>query len=153
MKPRASEVWKHFNKINSESAKCKKVLKCKESSTSSLNNHLKTPITINETVATATLIAETVYNVAKSSSRVSSEHKQGLDSYIKRKSLGVLLVKRVANDGFSFHAVKNSSTIGEFINNRGYTMPKSVNTVIKLVLKNKNYQNYYYNLLFNKILM
>jgi hypothetical protein len=59
---------------------------------------------------------------------------QGLDSYIKHESLGELLAKCVANDGFSFHTVTNSSAIVEFINNRGYTMPKSVHTVIKLVL-------------------
>jgi hypothetical protein len=38
------------------------------------------------------------------------------------------------NDGFSFHAMTNSSAIGEFMNGRGFTMPTSVNTVIKLVL-------------------
>jgi hypothetical protein len=79
-------------------------------------------------------VAETDYNVAESSSRVSSAQQQGLDSYIKRESLGELLAKCVANDGFIFHAVTNSSEIGEFINKRGYTMPKCGNTIIKLVL-------------------
>jgi hypothetical protein len=92
-----------------------------------LSNHLKThKITITETVATATFVAEKDYNVAESSSRVSSAQQQGLDLYIKRESLGELLAKCVANDGFSFHAVTNSSAIGEFINKRGYTMHKSV---------------------------
>jgi hypothetical protein len=65
MKPLTSVVWKHFSKINSDTAKCnkcKKVLICKRSSTSSLISHLKThKITINEAVATATLVAETDY--------------------------------------------------------------------------------------------
>jgi hypothetical protein len=73
MKPLTSAVWKHFSKINSDTAKCTNLLKCKGSSTSSFNNHLKTHnITINEIVATATFVAETDYNVAESSSRVSS---------------------------------------------------------------------------------
>jgi hypothetical protein len=60
---------------------------------------------------------------------------QGLDSHIKRENFGVyLLAKCVAQDGFSFHAVKNSSAIREFAKKRGYTMPKSVKTVIKVFL-------------------
>jgi hypothetical protein len=58
-----SIVCQHFSKIKSETAKCnkcKKVLKCEGSSTYSLSSHLKTyKITINETVATPTLVAET----------------------------------------------------------------------------------------------
>jgi hypothetical protein len=65
MKPLTPVVWKHFSKINSDTAKCnkcKKVLKCKVASTSSLSSHLKThKITMNETVASATLVAETDY--------------------------------------------------------------------------------------------
>jgi hypothetical protein len=83
MKPLTSAVWKHFSKINSDTAKCKKLLKCEGSSTSSFNNPLKThKITINEAVPTAKFVAETDYNVAESSSRVSSALQQGLDSYI-----------------------------------------------------------------------
>jgi hypothetical protein len=49
------------------------VLKCKGSSTSSLSRHSKNQnINTNETVTTATFVAETDYDVAESSSRVSS---------------------------------------------------------------------------------
>jgi hypothetical protein len=76
------------------------------------SSHLKThKITSNETVATATFVAVTDYNVTEFSSRVSSAQQQGLDSYIKRENLGELLAKCVAKDGFSFHVVTNSSAI------------------------------------------
>jgi hypothetical protein len=62
MKPLTLVVEKHFSKINSDTAKCKKLLKCKGLSTSSLSSHFKThKININETVPTATLLAETDY--------------------------------------------------------------------------------------------
>jgi 2-iminoacetate synthase ThiH len=69
MMPLTPVVWKHFSKINSDTVKrnkLKEVLKCKGSSTSWLSIHAKThKITINKTVTTATLVAETDYRRIK----------------------------------------------------------------------------------------
>jgi hypothetical protein len=92
MKPLASPVWKYFSKINSDTAqcnKCKKILKCKGSSTSSLSSHLKThKISITETVSDNNIPSTTLTTVQQ----------KGLSSYIKRESLSELLSKCIAKD-------------------------------------------------------
>jgi hypothetical protein len=54
--------------------------------------------------------------------------------YLKRESLGELLAKYAAEDGFSIRAITNSFAIREFITKRGYEMPRSRPTVRKLIL-------------------
>jgi hypothetical protein len=53
---------------------------------------------------------------------------------LKRESLGELLAKCAAEDGFSIHAITKSFVFREFITKRGYKMPRSRSTVRKLIL-------------------
>lgn len=131
MSSKKSEVWIHFEKHSSEEATCRKCgnnIKCKGSSTTPLINHLKRhEIYINKRTSNQ----EETTSV-KSSKIVNS---QQILKFVKRESLGELLAKCAAKDGFSIHAITNSSAIREFIHKRGFEMPRSRNTVKKLIIQ------------------
>lgn len=124
MNSKRSEVWKIFQKETENLAKCtmcNAVLKCAGGNTSSLANHLrakhKIDVKINE---------EPPEKKAKTTS--------SLFSFIKRESMAELLAKCAAYDGFSIHAMTHSSIIREFFTKRGYEMPRSENTIKKIIV-------------------
>lgn len=58
-----------------------------------------------------------------------------LKLFVKKESLGELLAKCAAKDGFSINAITNSSAIKELIQKRGYQMPRSTTTTTVLIMQ------------------
>lgn len=125
-----SEVWNYFDKKDTDSAQCKRcstTIKCKGGSTSAMANHLKNKHLLN--------IKRTM---EESEGKCLPEPKRPkvntVADYIRRESLGELIAKCAAFDGFSIRGITNSSAIREYITKRGYEMPKSIHSVKKIIL-------------------
>lgn len=129
-----SEVWKHFEKVDRDHAKCKicgKPIGCKGSSTSSLSKHLKQKHAIEITKQSRPEEPSPPISAAKKLK--TSPEQPSLFKYVKRESLCEIIAKMVSLDGFSVKAVTNSSFIRQSLNSRGFHLPTDANTVMNLV--------------------
>lgn len=127
MPKQISGVWEYFEKTFSSSndAKCKmcnSLIKCKGSSTSGLITHLKT---IHKIV---------IKNIKEDKTTEVPKKQIKLDEFIKRETLAELLSKCAAKDGMSLRMITKSDAIREFIQKRGFVMPKSQTTVKNLII-------------------
>ena len=60
------------------------------------------------------------------------EYDNTIHRFIKKKTLGEIIARCAAEDGFSFHSISQSEAIRENVSNRGFSMPNSQSTVKKL---------------------
>lgn len=119
-----SFVWDYFEKNSgSETARCNEcgdILSCKASSTSSLKGHLKSIHNISDEKQDQTV-----------NKRVKSQN--SLESFVKRQTLNEIVSRLAALDGLNIQQITKSSFIRESIKLRGMELPKSQNSVMKLV--------------------
>ena len=108
--------------------RCDTVIKCKGSSTSGLMNRLKRhEIYINKRIL----------DDGKESQHSSKKQKleqENAMQYLKNESIGEILARCAAQDGFSFHAITNSQTIRGYVEDKGHVFPKSESTIIRLIM-------------------
>ena len=126
-----SEVWYHFEKYLNDNAKCNvcgDIIQCRGGSTSPLINHLKRH-SIMICKRTSVRDGECVDVSSKKIMQQSS-----LSSFFKNVTIGELLGKCAAKDGFSLNAILKSEALKEFIQKRGYVMPRSATTIHKHIL-------------------
>lgn len=150
-----SDVWKHFTKVNADSAKCricKSILKCKGGSTSTLRNHLKLKHKINMLVKNDEKTGDEIQTSTNKLPEPGGTNR--MEKYLKRESLAHLLAKCAAKDGFSVRGIVNSTAIKEFVASRGYIMPRSEATVRKLIVdfymeKKTELKNRFHQLCYN----
>lgn len=141
-----SKVWKYFKKnkvaASAQCQKCPKTIACKGSNTSGLVRHLAHVHKINikdETREESE--ASTSSDVSapkKSRSGYESEcmQQQKLNFKITPKqSLGEILAKLAAKDGFTINGITKSDFIRDSLSAKGYKLPRCVNDVMNLILK------------------
>lgn len=134
MSTRTSKVWEYFKKINSTSAKCQVDMCCeiigiRNSNTTGMINHLKLIHRINVLKSKSNInddVNEESVSVVKRDT--------GILKFLRRESLGEILAKCAASDGFSFNAIAKSEAIQDYVKSRNFNMPKSPKTVAKHVL-------------------
>lgn len=126
-----AEIWKYFEKLpeDREKARCRKclqILSCKGSSTSGLLRHMKNKHDLDLKPSPET-------SVAKVSSVAVPVKQESMLKFVKRQSLAEIVARLVAKDGFSINGVTKSEFIRESISKRGYSLPTSKTSVMKLV--------------------
>lgn len=132
---RKSTIWLYFEKQNNDFAKCircNKQIKCKGSSTSSLRSHLKAIHGINDQQHTD---EDDAQPSTSKKFKFETSTSAPIVKFLQKESLGELLAKCAAYDGFSINAIIRSTAIREFITKRGYEMPRTRHTVKKLILE------------------
>lgn len=116
---RVSFVWNYFTEISASFAQCKlcqKSIKRASSSTSAMKTHLATHnIVQNDSIKRKP--EEELQNAPK--------FQKTVNDFIKRESLGEILAKCAAVDGFSIAAITKSEAIIGFVSSRNLIMPKS----------------------------
>lgn len=143
-----SKVWKYFKKnkdaASAQCQKCPKTIACKGSNTSGLVRHLAHVHKINiksETQEESESEATTSSGVsapkkARSGSESQSMQQQKLNFKIPRtQSLGEILAKLAAKDGFTINGITKSEFIRDSLSAKGHKLPLSVNDVMNLILK------------------
>ncbi|XP_065087723.1 uncharacterized protein LOC135709345 [Ochlerotatus camptorhynchus] len=115
-----ADVWQHFKKLPDERAqclKCPQILLCKGASTSGLWWPEPTPVPAKQPKLS-------VNSTVKQSS---------LDPFLKRSSLREIVARLAALDGISIAAITKSKFIRESVSARGFKLPTSKSTIIKLI--------------------
>lgn len=141
-----SKVWKYFKKnkdaASAQCQKCPKTIACKGSNTSGLVRHLAHVHKINiksETQEESESEATTSSGVSapkKARSGSESMQQQKLNFKIPRtQSLGEILAKLAAKDGFTINGITKSEFIRDSLSAKGHKLPLSVNDVMNLILK------------------
>lgn len=127
-----AEVWKLFDKEPNETARCKKCLQtlsCKGSSTSGMLRHMKNKHGV-EFKPTA---SNDPANDKSSNLPGPMKQQSSMLKYVKRQSLSEIVARLAAVDGFSINAITKSDFIRQSITARGFSLPKSRTTVMKLI--------------------
>ena len=122
-----SMVWNHFERM-CEKAKCLlcanvKILTCCGGSTSVLRKDLISVHNIR--FADPQDIQE--INSAKRTKTKDNQH--SIREYRKKQSLGEILVRLAAEDGFSFLRIAQSKFIRSSLSSKGFALPKSHSTI------------------------
>lgn len=143
-----SEVWKHFEKVNKEVAKCKSCnasLSCKGSSTGGLIRHLnarhKIEIKVKASEPTPPPNKKRCAEAESGEPSTSlpppttpTASGNGLLKYVTRQSkskpMDELLAELVAVDGFAPYAIAKSSFIRDSMKSRGYELPHSSHNIM-----------------------
>lgn len=144
-----SSVWNHFLRtsdgVHAQCKKCKKIMKC-QNSTTCLHSHLKLhPIEANvERSATATS-SKTQPNLLEELDENEPRKKKGklMDIYLKKSeddNMENIITKMTACDGLPFSIFSTSGSMRKLFSKSGYDqLPKSPNTLKKIVIE-KNEQ-------------
>ena len=121
MSVKVSWVWDHFSNPTKDSATCihcrSQILR-KDGVTSALINHLSSK-----------------HNIKKQSDDTEPESKRrkvetrSMLDFVKRESLGEILAKCAAKDGFSIQKMVDSDAIKGYLRTKQFKMPKSPATV------------------------
>lgn len=139
-------VWDFYTRKGKDLAKCnicQKVLKAAGGSTSGLHSHIKSQHQVNllkradrlEPDASSTLISS-AHQGEKSSGTGSSRNT--LAYYFKRTvddSLSAVISRMVARDGLPFQKFCRSFDLRRLLTAKGYTVPKSANSIKNLVME------------------
>lgn len=125
MSNKKSLVWKNFMRESKDTARClicSTILRCAGGTTTALASHLKTKHKIDLTPHD---------NGGLDNKDIEDITKRGLFKYdfIQKETLEELLAKCAAYDGFSVNSIRKSSAIKGFLAQRGYSIPKSGNTI------------------------
>ena len=130
--PSTSSVWKYFEKINSDYAKCRecsKKISCRGGSTKGMKTHLKSIHAIDET--------SNKRQADDESRNIQPTKKMSQPSIFKsmsqKETLPEIVSKLVAKDGFTINGVTNSDFIRSSLQSRGFTLPKNPSAVMNLV--------------------
>ena len=130
LKRSVSTVWDYFEKLVKEKKvqclKCQSKITNANGSTGAMINHLKLvhKILISETVEKEQYPTK----IQKAST--------SMLNFIKRDSLEDIVSKLAAIDNISIRTITNSSFIRESISSRGYSLPNSESSVMKLIQYN-----------------
>lgn len=145
-----SKVWKYFKKnkdaSNAQCLKCPKTIACKGSNTSGLVRHLahvhkidvrSTEVQMDTEEASTSSSSSGVTAPKKLRSDFETMHvQQTLKFDVQpRKSLGEILAKLSAQDGFTIRGITKSEFIRESLAAKGYKLPKTQTEVMNLILK------------------
>lgn len=135
---RKSEVWNYFSKINGDKARCSycgRILACKGGNTTGMSNHLSTHALIlrKSSCERQNLPLESVEQVKNTEN--CSNKKPNILGFLRKETLGSILSKYAAVDGFSLNAIKNSSGIKEHLQLKNFKMPHSNSTLTKYILQ------------------
>ncbi|CAK1597847.1 unnamed protein product [Parnassius mnemosyne] len=145
-----SKVWKYFKKnkdaSNAQCLKCPKTIACKGSNTSGLVRHLahvhkidvrSTEVKMDTEEASTSSSSSGVTAPKKLRSDFETMHvQQTLKFDVQpRKSLGEILAKLSAQDGFTIRGITKSEFIRESLAAKGYKLPKTQTEVMNLILK------------------
>lgn len=131
--PSTSTAWKHFEKITSDSARCRecsKKIMCKGGSTKGLNTHLKTIHDISDVEKRKALDDASNSPLPKKLSQPSIF--QSI-AQTQKETLPEIVSKLVAKDGFTINGVTRSEFIRSSIQARGFALPKNPSSVMNLV--------------------
>lgn len=132
-----SGAWKYFSKLNKEEAicqvdNCNEIIKCKGGTTSAMRNHLKKH---NIDITEIDKCNNTNTVKGGQSKRIKMDNTNiGISKFITRESLGEILAKCAAKDGFPFKSIVNSAAIKGYVRSHDYNMPKSSKTVRDLIM-------------------
>jgi hypothetical protein len=125
-----SEVWKHFRKNSSDGIGsctiCGKKIQFTGSTTGMLY-HLRK---VHGKLVDKQEKEKEVTKIAKVSGKTSA---QKISAFLKKESIGEVISKLAALDGFSFHALVNSSFIRSAMSEKGLEFPKNHKQAIQLV--------------------
>lgn len=140
-----SGVWNHFEKIDSDRARCRfkacqKTYSCKGGSTKGLWDHYKlhqNSDKLPNEPSTSQAHNKTQKRKAEDTTEPHKHQKSQpkIDDFIRKPTLEETLSKFAAKDGFSFHSIVNSEGLKDYIKLKGWSMPKSCSTVTKLIEK------------------
>jgi len=131
----SAPVWEYFKKIPSTNKKVAKAqcLKCmvfisnSNGSTGGMLNHLKLVHKINcKRDNDESVLGEQEQNFKKIKEKT-------LMDFVKRQSLSEIVSRLAAQDGITIRAITNSKFIRQSIVDRGYNLPKSENSVMRLI--------------------
>lgn len=131
-----SKVWKHFEKQKQfpEDAfctLCRRKISRKGGCTKGMRKHLQNVHKIN-------LNEEDTDESASVSNETGPSHQYvqpSLEKFVKRDSLGEILAKFAAKDGFSLHAILKSEGIRSYVRLKNFEMPKSQDTLTKRIFE------------------
>lgn len=116
-----SSVWKYFDRMGKDQARCRKcpkMLSCKGSSTSSLLNHIRN---IHNIDIPSKLHCDDE-GAIPSSSKIHVNNP--LTKYVsKNESIGEIFARCVAEDGISVRALRKSRVVLAYLQARNYNMP------------------------------
>ena len=131
--PSTSSAWKYFERITSDTAKCRecsKSIMCKGGSTKGLNTHLKSIHDISDAEKRKAVDEPGIQSTPKRMSQLSI-FKSMANS--QKESLPEIVSKLVAVDGFTINGVAKSEFIRSSLQARGFTLPKNPSSVMSLV--------------------
>lgn len=132
-----SSVWNYYTRNKQKPGeavccKCKKLLKCVGSSTSSLRSHLRKIHAVNLEASNA--------NPSESSDNEVSTSKKprlnySIDKYTtkSKNNLAEILSRCVAEDGWSVKSIKNSTALNTYLKLKSLKMPSSEATIWNLI--------------------
>lgn len=128
-----SEVWDSFKKTGNDKAicnHCNKILSCKGSSTSNLQNHLKTA----HKIILQNKLAELDKEETLGSFTARKKTANILDFVrSKKKCLEEIVSRLAAIDGFSINGITNSSFIRNSFQQQGLLLPRNKSRVMSLI--------------------
>jgi hypothetical protein len=148
-------VFKHYKKVTSKSAECKKcgvVIQRSNSGTSAMISHLAKKHKITSAGSSQTAAATFQQNSPAAEPAVRNENpvqdtieiedrrkilkrkvESSISNFVVRQSLGEILAECAAWNGFSVKGIINCNAIKGFLKSKSYDMPRSETTVWKLI--------------------
>ena len=131
----ASNAWKYFEKISSDTAKCRecsKKISCKGGSTKGMNTHLSSIHNISDPAKRKAVDdpPDTVNPPVKKMSQPSIFKSMAQSD---KETLPEIVSKLVAKDGFTVNGVTKSDFIRSSLQARGFKLPKNPSAVMNLV--------------------
>lgn len=139
---RKKTIWDYYTRNGKDKAKCnncKKILKAGGGSTSGLHAHLKSQHQVNLLKRAETDVSTPISSAhQEDKSSEASSSRNTLAYYFKRTiddSLSAVISRMVAKDGFPFQKFCSSFDLRRLLKAKGYTVPKSANSIKNLVME------------------
>lgn len=132
-----SWVWQYFEENGKSAATCKlckKDIARARGGTSAMASHLTSQHKLEDPKKAQAESSAAGTSKVSSVQKASPQLGSMMSKFLKKASLAEILAKCAAKDGFTIEGITNSSALKEYVNMKGYDMPKSPKTVFKLVL-------------------
>lgn len=131
-----AEIWNHFQKLSNETAQCKtcpKIIQIKGGSTSGMTRHLEHKHKKKEADQESGTGGKPNKIRKLDTPPTPGLQQKTMLAFVKRQTLPEIVARLAAKDGLSIHVITKSEFIRQSIVERGFKLPTSKTSVMKLV--------------------